>query len=57
MEAARLAERPSLTLERFYPVGPEKVWRAWTEPQALTRAFGPGETFIEPDYFLQEACS
>jgi uncharacterized protein YndB with AHSA1/START domain len=42
MEAARLAERPSLTLERFYPVGPEKVWRAWTDPQALTRWFGPG---------------
>jgi uncharacterized protein YndB with AHSA1/START domain len=42
MDEARLAERPSLTLERFYPVAPEKVWRAWTEPQALSRWFGPG---------------
>lgn len=42
MEDARLAERPSLTLERFYPVAPEKLWRAWTDPQALSRWFGPG---------------
>jgi uncharacterized protein YndB with AHSA1/START domain len=42
MAEARLAERPSLTLERFYPVAPEKVWRAWTDPQALKRWFGPG---------------
>ena len=42
MEEARLAEKPSLTLERFYPVAPEKVWRAWTDPQALSRWFGPG---------------
>jgi uncharacterized protein YndB with AHSA1/START domain len=42
MEEARLAESPSLTLERFYPVAPEKVWRAWTDPQALSRWFGPG---------------
>lgn len=42
MEQASLAERPSLTLKRFYPVAPEKVWRAWTDPQALSRWFGPG---------------
>jgi uncharacterized protein YndB with AHSA1/START domain len=42
MDEARLAEKPSLTLERFYPVAPEKVWRAWTDPQALSRWFGPG---------------
>jgi uncharacterized protein YndB with AHSA1/START domain len=42
MDEARLAEKPSLTLERFYPVAPEKVWRAWTDPQALKRWFGPG---------------
>jgi uncharacterized protein YndB with AHSA1/START domain len=42
MEQAKLAERPSLALERFYPVAPEKVWRAWTDPQALSRWFGPG---------------
>jgi uncharacterized protein YndB with AHSA1/START domain len=42
MDQASLAERPSLTLERFDPVAPEKVWRAWTDPQALSRWFGPG---------------
>jgi uncharacterized protein YndB with AHSA1/START domain len=42
MDEARLAEKPSLTLERYYPVAPEKVWRAWTDPQALSRWFGPG---------------
>ena len=42
MDDARLAEKPSLTLGRFYPVAPEKVWRAWTDPQALKRWFGPG---------------
>jgi uncharacterized protein YndB with AHSA1/START domain len=42
MDEARLAEKPSLTLRRFYPVAPDKVWRAWTDPQALARWFGPG---------------
>jgi uncharacterized protein YndB with AHSA1/START domain len=42
MEQARLAEKPSLSLTRFYPVEPEKVWRAWTDPQALRRWWGPG---------------
>jgi len=42
MAQARLAERPSLALTRSYPVAPEKVWRAWTDPQALKRWWGPG---------------
>jgi len=42
MEQARLAEKPSLSLTRSYPVAPEKVWRAWTDPQALKRWWGPG---------------
>ena len=37
----RLAEKPSLTLSRRYPVAPEKVWRAWTDPQAVKRWWGP----------------
>jgi len=41
MAQARIEERPSLTLRRLYPVAPEKVWRAWTDPQALKRWFGP----------------
>ena len=41
-EQAGLKEKPFLALERSYPVGPEKVWRAWTDPQALKRWWGPG---------------
>lgn len=33
-----------LSIQRTYPVAPEKVWRAWTEPQALKQWFGTGET-------------
>ena len=42
MDTTSLAEKPSLTLTRSYPVPPERVWRAWTDPQALKRWFGPG---------------
>jgi uncharacterized protein YndB with AHSA1/START domain len=42
MEQARLAEKPSLTLERRFPVAPERVWRAWTDPEAVKHWFGPG---------------
>jgi uncharacterized protein YndB with AHSA1/START domain len=42
MEQARLAEKPSLNLRRHYPVAPERVWRAWTDPQALKQWWGPG---------------
>ena len=41
MEQARLGEKPFLNLVRHYPVAPEKVWRAWTDPQALSRWWGP----------------
>jgi uncharacterized protein YndB with AHSA1/START domain len=34
--------RTELRLTRRYPVGPAKVWRAWTDPQALSAWFGPG---------------
>jgi uncharacterized protein YndB with AHSA1/START domain len=42
MDEAKLAEKPSLRLARRYPAAPEKVWRAWTDPQALKRWWGPG---------------
>ncbi len=41
MEQAGLREKPFLNLRRRYPVAPEKVWRAWTDPQALKRWWGP----------------
>ena len=42
MEQARLKDKPSLTLTRGFPVAPEKVWRAWTDPEAVKRWWGPG---------------
>ena len=41
MDQAQLKDKPSLVLHRKFPVAPEKVWRAWTDPQALKRWFGP----------------
>jgi uncharacterized protein YndB with AHSA1/START domain len=43
MEARREEEDTALRLTRRYPVAPEKVWRAWIEPQALSAWFGSGE--------------
>ena len=37
-----VSEKPFLNLSRHYPVSPEKVWRAWTDPEAIKRWFGPG---------------
>ena len=37
-------DRTALSITRHYAVAPEKVWRAWTEPEALSRWFGPGDT-------------
>jgi len=37
-----LAEKPFLSLERHYAAAPEKVWRAWTDPEAIKRWWGPG---------------
>ena len=42
MEQAGVGQRPFLVIERYFPVAPEKVWRAWTDPRALKRWFGPG---------------
>jgi uncharacterized protein YndB with AHSA1/START domain len=43
MAQGSLEQQQELRLTRRYPASPEKVWRAWTEPQALSRWFGPGE--------------
>jgi uncharacterized protein YndB with AHSA1/START domain len=42
MAQSSTQDRPGLSITRHYAVAPEKVWRAWTEPQALSRWFGPG---------------
>jgi uncharacterized protein YndB with AHSA1/START domain len=44
MAQSPIEAKPSLTITRHYPVAPEKVWRAWTDPQALSHWFGPGDT-------------
>ena len=41
-------DRPSLTLRRHFRVSPAKVWRAWTDPQALKHWFGPAEIVDVP---------
>ena len=33
-------------ISRSYGVAPEKVWRAWTDPQALSQWFGPGNPTV-----------
>ena len=40
--ASNIQEKPSLTLTRKYATEPEKVWRAWTDPQTLKQWWGPG---------------
>ena len=58
MEQARLKGKPSLALNRHYPVAPEKVWRAWTDPQAIAKWWGPGGTdldFLHQQFFDEAA--
>lgn len=38
-------QAPSLTLRRALKAPPARVWRAWTEPEALKRWFFPGDEF------------
>jgi len=36
----KLRAGEALVLKRFYPVAPERVWRAWIDPDALRVWFG-----------------
>ena len=36
------SDKPAFALSRRYPVAPEEVWRAWTDPQAIAKWWGPG---------------
>ncbi len=40
---ATTLQRPSLSIKRHYAVPVEKVFRAWTDPQALKQWFGPSD--------------
>jgi uncharacterized protein YndB with AHSA1/START domain len=46
MEDSKLAEKPSLKIARSYAAAPEKVWRAWTDPQAIKRWWGPSANHL-----------
>ena len=48
MDQDFIGEHRSLKLERFYPVTPDKVWRAWTDAQALGQWFRPDASFSIP---------
>lgn len=41
--AARQEEPAQLRISRVYRVAPQKVWLAWTDPQALSQWFGSGK--------------
>ena len=45
---AQTEEKPALRLTRRFNASPEKVWQAWTDPQALKQWFGPGEITSVP---------
>jgi len=40
MQGTEQQATPQVRIERHYPYAAEKVWRAWTEPQALSLWFG-----------------
>jgi uncharacterized protein YndB with AHSA1/START domain len=41
MDPQAIEQGGELRITRRYPVAAEKVWRAWTDPQALIGWFGP----------------
>lgn len=41
--AGSTREEAVLDIERRYDAPPQRVWQAWTDPQALSQWFGPGE--------------
>jgi len=41
-QTAATNAKPSLIIKRRVPAPPERCFRAWTEPEALKRWFGPG---------------
>ena len=50
--ASQVNEKPFLSLTRNFPVAPEIIWRAWTDPQAMKHWFGPdagGVSFAQTD--------
>lgn len=44
----QIIERPSLALVRHYNTTPDKVWQAWTQPEALKQWFHPAADMKTP---------
>ena len=40
-DPAAQQQQAQINITRFYPAAPERVWRAWTDPQTLSQWFGP----------------
>ena len=43
MQTTQQQNTGQVRIVRTYRVAPEKIWRAWTEPQALALWFAPGK--------------
>jgi uncharacterized protein YndB with AHSA1/START domain len=43
MAQSTVETKPSLSLERTYRAAPERIWRAWTQAEALKQWFAPSE--------------
>lgn len=37
-----VTQKPALTLVQKFKAAPEKVWRAWTDAEAIKKWWGPG---------------
>ena len=48
MEKTAIKEKPALSIVRKFKASPEKVWRAWTDPQTLKQWMAPGDAFSVP---------
>lgn len=48
MAQTDVTAKPSLSLVRSFKVSPAKVYRAWTDPQAMMRWFAPSDAFSIP---------
>jgi uncharacterized protein YndB with AHSA1/START domain len=44
--STKLASKPSLTIKRRINAPPAKVFSAWTDPEKISRWWGPGQTEV-----------
>ena len=45
MEKTGIKEKPSISIVSKFKASPEKVWRAWTDPQTLKEWMAPSDAF------------